>query len=56
MKAFVYDKKSSKMVACIVNVNVNSVKIAGNEIIFITDGGGMHKFDIKKIKSTTYQN
>lgn len=54
MKAFVYDKKSSKMVACI--VNVNSVKIAGNEIIFITDGGGMHKFDIKKIKSTTYQN
>ena len=54
MKAFVYDKKSSKMVACI--VNVNSVKIAGNEIIFITDGGGIHKFDIKKIKSTTYQN
>lgn len=54
MKAFVYDKKSSKMVACI--INVNSVKIVGNEIVFITEGGGMHRFDVKKIKSTTYQN
>ena len=54
MKVFVYDKKSSKLVACI--TKVNCVKEDQNSIIFITDRGDIHKFNSRQVKSTTYQN
>lgn len=54
MKVFVYSKKSSKTVACI--TNVNSVKTRGEEIIFITEDGVIHKFYVNQVKSTIYQN
>lgn len=54
MKVFVYDKKSSKSITCI--TKVICVKKDQTNIIFITDRGDTHKFDIRQVKSTIYQN
>ena len=43
MKVFVYDKKSSKSIACI--TKVICVKKDQTNIIFITDRGDTYKFD-----------
>lgn len=56
MKTFVYSKKTSKKIAEIKNVVTVQQPTASDKIIFITESGEMFSFNIKEIKTTTYQN
>lgn len=56
MKAFVYDKKTSKKVVEIPNV-VNVVHEPGDDTIYIVDNKKrLYQYNVKEVKTTIYQN
>lgn len=55
MKVFIYSKKTSKTLAVIKNV-VKAEILFEDKILFTTDSGEKVMFDVKEVKSTTYQN
>ncbi len=54
MKVFVYSKKTSKKIAVI--INVASIEVIEDKIIFCTETNETLSFDTSEVKTTIYQN
>ena len=56
MRVFVYSKKTGKKIAVINNVEIIHEKPSDHQIYFVTSSGESFSFDVREVKTTTYQN